>query len=34
MVMQVQDHREDWPLKVNQPVAGNYYPVSFFTLFG
>ena len=26
--MQVQDHREDWPLQVTQPVTtGNYYPV-------
>lgn len=28
--MQVRDYREDWPLKVNEPVAGNYYPVNFF----
>lgn len=28
--VQVRDHREDWPLQVNQPVAGNYYPVKFF----
>lgn len=24
----VRDHREDWPLQVNQPVAGNYYPIN------
>ncbi|KAK7252975.1 hypothetical protein RIF29_37311 [Crotalaria pallida] len=24
----VRDHREDWPLQVNQPVAGNYYPLN------
>ncbi|KAL8111174.1 hypothetical protein AgCh_026780 [Apium graveolens] len=24
----VRDYREDWPLKVNQPVAGNYYPLN------
>lgn len=30
MPMQVRDHREDWPLQVTQPVAGNYYPVKFF----
>jgi hypothetical protein len=30
MSMQVRDHREDWPLNVTQPVAGNYYPVKFF----
>ncbi|XP_052196024.1 alpha-mannosidase [Diospyros lotus] len=24
----VRDHREDWPLQVHQPVAGNYYPLS------
>nr|GMC93391.1 alpha-mannosidase-like [Ipomoea batatas] len=22
----VRDFRSDWPLEVNQPVAGNYYP--------
>lgn len=27
--VQVRDYRPDWELKVNQPVAGNYYPVSF-----
>ncbi|XP_027359889.1 alpha-mannosidase-like [Abrus precatorius] len=24
----VRDHREDWSLQVNQPVAGNYYPLN------
>ncbi|KAL5122566.1 Alpha-mannosidase [Glycine soja] len=24
----VRDHREDWPLQVTQPVAGNYYPIN------
>ncbi|CAJ2635805.1 unnamed protein product [Trifolium pratense] len=24
----VRDHREDWPLNVTQPVAGNYYPLN------
>ncbi|MED6211904.1 hypothetical protein PIB30_078048, partial [Stylosanthes scabra] len=24
----VRDHREDWHLEVNQPVAGNYYPLN------
>ncbi|KAG4941222.1 hypothetical protein JHK87_045093 [Glycine soja] len=24
----VRDHREDWPLQVTQPVAGNYYPLN------
>ncbi|XP_024975832.1 alpha-mannosidase [Cynara cardunculus var. scolymus] len=24
----VRDYREDWPLKVTQPVAGNYYPLN------
>ncbi|CAL0313112.1 unnamed protein product [Lupinus luteus] len=24
----VRDHREDWPLHVTQPVAGNYYPLN------
>jgi len=29
-IMQVRDYRADWPLKVTEPVAGNYYPVNFF----
>lgn len=32
MVLQVRDYRSDWSLSVNQPVAGNYYPVIFLTL--
>ncbi|KOM32202.1 hypothetical protein LR48_Vigan01g175800 [Vigna angularis] len=24
----VRDHRDDWPLQVTQPVAGNYYPLN------
>ncbi|PKI59892.1 hypothetical protein CRG98_019665 [Punica granatum] len=24
----VRDHRQDWPLNVTQPVAGNYYPIN------
>ncbi|KAK7250817.1 hypothetical protein RIF29_33527 [Crotalaria pallida] len=24
----VRDHREDWPLQVTQPIAGNYYPLN------
>ncbi|XP_015951770.2 alpha-mannosidase [Arachis duranensis] len=24
----VRDYREDWPLQVTQPVAGNYYPIN------
>ncbi|XAR73763.1 Alpha-mannosidase [Bertholletia excelsa] len=24
----VRDYREDWPLQVHQPVAGNYYPLN------
>ncbi|KAL5706468.1 alpha-mannosidase [Ranunculus cassubicifolius] len=24
----VRDYREDWPLSVNQPIAGNYYPLN------
>jgi len=27
--LQVRDYRKDWHLEVNQPVAGNYYPVCF-----
>jgi hypothetical protein len=27
---QVRDSRTDWELQVNQPIAGNYYPVCFF----
>lgn len=25
--MQLRDYRADWDLEVNQPIAGNYYPV-------
>ncbi|RWW86298.1 hypothetical protein BHE74_00004928 [Ensete ventricosum] len=25
--LQVRDYRSEWELQVNQPVAGNYYPV-------
>lgn len=32
MVVQVRDYRSDWSLSVNEPVAGNYYPVIFLTL--
>lgn len=28
--LQIRDFRTDWDLQVNQPVAGNYYPVCFF----
>ncbi|MFS8033925.1 putative alpha-mannosidase [Helianthus anomalus] len=24
----VRDYKEDWPLEVTQPIAGNYYPVT------
>ncbi|KAL3038810.1 hypothetical protein AAZX31_01G152500 [Glycine max] len=24
----VRDHRDDWPLQVHEPVAGNYYPLN------
>ncbi|KAK1303873.1 hypothetical protein QJS10_CPB11g01988 [Acorus calamus] len=27
-IKRVRDYREDWPLVVNQPVAGNYYPLN------
>ena len=27
--LQIRDYRADWDLQVNQPVAGNYYPVCF-----
>ncbi|KAK9129463.1 hypothetical protein Sjap_009950 [Stephania japonica] len=27
-IKRVRDYREDWPLSVNQPVAGNYYPIN------
>jgi hypothetical protein len=31
---QVRDYRSEWKIEVNQPIAGNYYPVSsLFTLF-
>jgi len=26
-ILQIRDYRADWHLEVNQPVAGNYYPV-------
>lgn len=28
--LQVRDFRTDWDLQVNQPIAGNYYPVCLF----
>lgn len=30
--LQIRDFRTDWELQVNQPVAGNYYPVCLFCL--
>jgi len=27
IAMQIRDYRTDWDLEVNQPAAGNYYPV-------
>ncbi|XP_068639714.1 alpha-mannosidase isoform X2 [Aristolochia californica] len=27
-IKRVRDYREDWPLDVHQPVAGNYYPIN------
>nr|XP_012569187.1 probable alpha-mannosidase At5g13980 [Cicer arietinum] len=27
-IKRVRDYREDWDLEVNQPVAGNYYPIN------
>ncbi|KAK7282128.1 hypothetical protein RIF29_10693 [Crotalaria pallida] len=27
-VERIRDYRKDWPLEVNQPVAGNYYPIN------
>ena len=27
IILQIRDYRKDWNLEVNQPVAGNYYPV-------
>jgi hypothetical protein len=27
--LQIRNYRTDWDLEVNQPIAGNYYPVSF-----
>ena len=27
-VLQIRDYRKDWDLEVNEPIAGNYYPVS------
>lgn len=32
MVSLVRDYRSDWSLLVNEPVAGNYYPVIFSAL--
>ena len=29
---QIRNYREDWKLSVNQPVAGNYYPVNVFLI--
>lgn len=26
-ILQIRDFRSDWDLEVNQPIAGNYYPV-------
>lgn len=26
-LLQVRDNRADWVLQVNEPIAGNYYPV-------
>ena len=28
-MLQVRDNRTDWTLKVNEPIAGNYYPVNY-----
>ena len=28
VVLQIRDYRKDWDLEVNEPIAGNYYPVS------
>nr|KAJ0226785.1 hypothetical protein LSAT_V11C100023930 [Lactuca sativa] len=27
-LQRIRDYREDWDLEVNQPIAGNYYPVN------
>ncbi|KAL5717332.1 alpha-mannosidase [Ranunculus cassubicifolius] len=27
-IKRIRDYREDWELQVNQPVAGNYYPIN------
>ncbi|CAI9268663.1 unnamed protein product [Lactuca saligna] len=27
-IQRIRDYREDWNLEVNQPIAGNYYPVN------
>uniref|UniRef100_A0A166HRS0 Alpha-mannosidase n=1 Tax=Daucus carota subsp. sativus TaxID=79200 RepID=A0A166HRS0_DAUCS len=27
-IRRVRDYREDWDLQVNQPIAGNYYPIN------
>lgn len=27
-IKRVRDYREDWELEVNQPIAGNYYPIN------
>lgn len=29
LLLQIRDYRTDWDLEVNEPVAGNYYPVCF-----
>jgi hypothetical protein len=29
VVLQIRDYRKDWNLEVNEPIAGNYYPVCF-----
>ena len=29
VVLQIRDYRKDWDPEVNEPFAGNYYPVSF-----
>ncbi|KAF8694238.1 hypothetical protein HU200_038373 [Digitaria exilis] len=29
MILQIRDYRSEWKIEVHQPIAGNYYPVSF-----